>query len=1249
MAAENEQVFQVQLDAIEKKHGEVCFVNRFANQNIVLLNAGVLLTAKRQKLPINVMIQLEKDSLVAHHWSVKVPAKETSAFIAWGKIICKKVLERRRKSKSPEKRGLCITSVALWGRQMQDNDGQMNDADLVVYPDQSAGDVGNMNSGELISRDDSLDSSSAILAFESQKNDEKIQSGLVCKSCWCDADTHISEDELLSDEITATEARLAIHTAKKAGKCAEVARWLCSAYEFKLIRLLQEDPLAYMLLHMLSPQSLFRIKYIAQKKMIDLLQPMSGMASLHVFVRDLKGRPPELLSAVIPVGTLAKVDDGALAIIGNAMSDLNGDHTPVYTLACLLMVGALKSVSQSSALHLDMRLTRMCNGTPQFGVDGDEEECPNFIDTYRHPVLYQPKISSALNRYTLGIRGGIKEGLDRLSGALGLHIQQKADAFIVLNKRMPRIGGRQMFNVEGTVLPLCPIAGAIEEVVVLPDGKLTTVPSHHLPPVDPAFHLLSNAGILTTFQALERAVTLLFLLVQRASTPRNTRQSVVVDDPTMTTSQKQAAMLIRHEHICFVTGPAGTGKTTGLCKALCHFKGSILVMSDTNVAATTLANQLNNAIERAYPFGGSPTTVTRRVVFWMHATSKRDDIKNADIIILDEASMSSMETMVVLLQLAKPSCVVVLPGDPAQKSPISVGGVAGMPFRDIVHRQGIAGVVMAPLNIRASGTKTLATNFQHLRDCILTHPDEQKTNLEDLWAPSDECSFLHIDTVHAVFLDMKMRYGDALVPPQNCDVYDWALNSPSANTVVISELNAYISKVNKDMFTATSNARKLTTHKPFHLFIPGAKLMITKPDMWFIDETQQVDDGAKRRIVLFPTKTRLIVVSTSKTTKDTTMIRVQVVVEKRPYLMFVKRSSMEAVDNPFCLAWAIGTSQAQSITVDHVVYLVAASSFSPMHMQANGPYSAFTRAGKTLRILLLPQGKNRSGVERGHAWRTFKSFLKHLGKRSRHRPVTLLDLLMSKQKVRVGLGSIHTLGYVSCVTALIHLTFARESPVDPLGRMHCGSWISRSIAGYMFAVPVTPGWDTKWTFVPDDEKEQFNDYMYESIEEYRRKTGAMNNEDEIEDLTCVSDSDDDLFAIVAGAVDTAPCPAADIATDSANVHVCIEDDSDDDLFAAILSTPDPPRVASSLPPRSISNKRSLDEVKSTRIVSVDSDFISNLEVNVGSAERVKRRIVDRPAPTKKRKKNKSIITSNDKPELGSVSFDTFFSDLNSLQ
>ena len=1197
-------VQSVPLDSISKKDGDVCYHNMFTNSDLRLKNAGVLITAKRQKLPISVVLHMKEGDKIAHHWSVKIPERNTAAFKTWGKVFINLVIKRRRRKTDPRKEGFTLSSVALWGRKEDSAPNEPEEAELVVYPDQGAAEP--ILAGELIGRDDSLDSSSALLAMEAQNNASSSSCTVRCKSCWGEVDTHLSEKDLLEDEITASEAELAMFVAKRSGACAEAARWLCSAYEFKLIRLLQRDPRAYLLLHLMSIEDLFRAKYESQATIVELLRPMTGMGTLHLFVRDLVDRPPSLGRTIISVRALETADNGTLAIIGAAMSSLEHDVAlPAYTLGCLLMIGTQKSVAQNSTAHVDMRLTRDSNGTPVFGKGGEEEDWDNFIHTYEKPVLYQTRIAPTLQKLTLGPQQGVCSGIGRLFVALGLNPPQKAETFLALSSRLPRLGARYIMNQIGTVLPLAPIA-----------CDLTS--TKHVPPVDPAFVFMSNAGFLTTHAGIERSSDIAFAIEARASIPPANRLGVIVDDPTMTKSQKEQAKLLRDSHICFMSGPAGTGKTTGICKALCRFPGTLYVISDTNVAATTLANQLQAAIDQCCQDGNSPTTIVRRVTHWMHESAKRVEITQADGVILDETSTCSLQTIGLLLSLLNPTCFFAMCGDPAQKSPISKGGNAGMFFRDLVKNNAIPGIRMEPLNIRASDAPLMAKNLLALRTSILVQPKDQKEKLENVWDYSIESNmtFAHIDSVKGVFYDMKERFGQDIVPPPGCDVQQWALHSPAANSVVISQLNRYISPVNRDMFLQTSNARpKLKIHKPFDIFIPGVILMITKPVMWFIDENGVIGDNGKKKNVRFPVKTRLIVISAPRTKADTEVVKVMVLVNKKLYSMFVKRFEMKAVKSPFELGWAIGTMQAQSTTFSGVVFgIIAPSSFSPLQTGAEGVYSLFSRSGNSVRILLLPQGKDRNGVPRGHSWANYRSFVKHLGQRSKHRPITLLDIMLSKQRVRVGLGSVYTLGYVARVTALIHLAFARETLTDKWGVMHCGSWVSRTITAYMFAIPITRNWRGAWDFTEDDEHSV--DFSFESIADFRKQERKRLDADfeEIEDLTILNheDDDDDLFALMDGPVVGPMC----------SVDMLLPDD--DALFAE------------------------MDEIKTTGtkrvtpIVSIDSDqFVKRKRLRL-SEKRAKTNSVFHS------KQNVSVTEPSKAPALGNVNFGTFFSDLMTL-
>ena len=171
--------------------------------------------------------------------------------------------------------------------------------------------------------------------------------------------------------------------------------------------------------------------------------------------------------------------------------------------------------------------------------------------------------------------------------------------------------------------------------------------------------------------------------------------------------QRLAAAVAAHRWFSIVAGGPGTGKTTTVARLLAvsqELAGGqlrIALAAPTGKAAARLTEAVTEATSRLGAEDqarlGALTAKTlhrllgsrrgARTRFW----HDRENRLPYDVVVVDEASMISLTMMSRLVEALRPTCRLILVGDPDQLSSVEVGAVLG----DLVHREASADAVRA--------------------------------------------------------------------------------------------------------------------------------------------------------------------------------------------------------------------------------------------------------------------------------------------------------------------------------------------------------------------------------------------------------------------------------------------------------------------------------------------------------------------------------------------------------------------------
>lgn len=157
--------------------------------------------------------------------------------------------------------------------------------------------------------------------------------------------------------------------------------------------------------------------------------------------------------------------------------------------------------------------------------------------------------------------------------------------------------------------------------------------------------------------------------------------------------QRLAAVVAVHRRVSIVAGGPGTGKTTTVAKLLALLQDPvdgalrIALAAPTGKAAARLQQTANEATAKLEPEDRdrlgtlTASTLHRLLGYKPGSTSRflhdRDNRLAFDVVVVDEASMVSLTLMSRLVEALRPSCRLILVGDPDQLASVEVGAVLG--------------------------------------------------------------------------------------------------------------------------------------------------------------------------------------------------------------------------------------------------------------------------------------------------------------------------------------------------------------------------------------------------------------------------------------------------------------------------------------------------------------------------------------------------------------------------------------------
>ena len=195
-------------------------------------------------------------------------------------------------------------------------------------------------------------------------------------------------------------------------------------------------------------------------------------------------------------------------------------------------------------------------------------------------------------------------------------------------------------------------------------------------------------------------------LIEGNKTPDYSEESnylKTADGYDFTDEQDKAIKTVLNNAVTIITGGPGTGKTTTVKGLIDIYKNkgkNIVMVAPTGRAAKRLAD-----------LSGEEATTIHRLLGYRQGKGYNRKRIDADILIIDEASMLEQVLFNHLLQALKPGTKIVLVGDVNQLPPIGAGDV----FNDMIESHTVP-VINLHYNFRQGKGSLIAENAENIRN-----------------------------------------------------------------------------------------------------------------------------------------------------------------------------------------------------------------------------------------------------------------------------------------------------------------------------------------------------------------------------------------------------------------------------------------------------------------------------------------------------------------------------------------------------
>lgn len=281
--------------------------------------------------------------------------------------------------------------------------------------------------------------------------------------------------------------------------------------------------------------------------------------------------------------------------------------------------------------------------------------------------------------------------------------------------------------------------------------------------------------------------------LEKPNTVFNWEQYTTVDGFSLTKEQVNILQIMNNSRVCVLSGYAGTGKTAStkaIVKMLKDYGKSFYLLAPTGIASKQLANAT----------GCKASTINMFII--------ENTFTTADYIIIDEASMVSVELLSSLFDCLAPSCNIIFICDEAQLPSVSCGNIV----YDIITSNKVPVAKLTKVfRYNSSGITTYATDS---RNGVVEHIGQNYDDV-DFYNIGDINDLLpQIGEIYQQYLDKGYSKQDILILSP--------MNKYGAGSVAI---NNYI----QENFNDNSDALELETGKKSSLLYKlGDRVLNTK-------------------------------------------------------------------------------------------------------------------------------------------------------------------------------------------------------------------------------------------------------------------------------------------------------------------------------------------------------------------------------------------------------------------------------------